>query len=257
MTVTLMGGDMQAQGIAQVLLNVLDLGANLQAATDMARFRHMQVPNVLTLESQLFALVGAQLQAMGHDVESVNGDTDGRLSGHHVHAGSSATARRRRPAADPGLLSRGIGPPQGRSGRRVLSDDVLEAVRTRPACPSPCPRRSGRRGPPGCCAGRGGHRRDAVDLLERRGMSSAARGSGMPSYTSVDTRRGGASISRYSPWKPTSMSRLADDVAPRAADPQVDVADEPFRGLEAPPALHHSGVVYALNCARRGRRTGA
>ncbi len=56
MTVTLMGGDMQAQGIAQVLLNVLDLGANLQAATDMARFRHMQVPNRLTLESRLFAL---------------------------------------------------------------------------------------------------------------------------------------------------------------------------------------------------------
>ena len=53
MTVTLMGGDMQAQGIAQVLLNVLDLGANLQAASDMARFRHVQVPNVLTMESPL------------------------------------------------------------------------------------------------------------------------------------------------------------------------------------------------------------
>ena len=59
MTVTLMGGDMQAQGIAQVLLNVLDLGANLQAASDMARFRHVQVANMLTLESPLFALVGA------------------------------------------------------------------------------------------------------------------------------------------------------------------------------------------------------
>ena len=33
MTVTLMGGDMQAQGIAQVLVNILDLGANLQAAS--------------------------------------------------------------------------------------------------------------------------------------------------------------------------------------------------------------------------------
>ena len=77
MTVTLMGGDMQAQGIAQVLLNVLDLGANLQAASDMARFRHMQVPNVLTLESQLFALVGSRLQQMGHTVKSVNGDTVG------------------------------------------------------------------------------------------------------------------------------------------------------------------------------------
>ena len=77
MTVTLMGGDMQAQGIAQVLLNILDLGANVQAASDMARFRHTQVPNVLTLESQLFGLVGAQLQAMGHTVKSINGDTVG------------------------------------------------------------------------------------------------------------------------------------------------------------------------------------
>src|SRR6185369_5148337 len=47
MTVTLMGGDMQAQGIGQVLVNILDLGANVQAATDMARFRHAQVSNVL------------------------------------------------------------------------------------------------------------------------------------------------------------------------------------------------------------------
>ena len=73
MTVALMGGDMQAQGIAQVLLNVLDLGANLQAATDMARFRHNQVRNRLSLESQLFGLVGGRLRAMGHDVESING----------------------------------------------------------------------------------------------------------------------------------------------------------------------------------------
>jgi gamma-glutamyltranspeptidase/glutathione hydrolase len=73
MTVTLMGGDMQAQGIAQVLVNVLDLGANLQAATDMARFRHGQVANVLSLESRLFGLVGAQLKAMGHTVQSVDG----------------------------------------------------------------------------------------------------------------------------------------------------------------------------------------
>ena len=77
MTVTLMGGDMQAQGIAQVLVNVLDLGANLQAATDMARFRHNQVPNALGLESQLFALVGGPLRAMGHTVASINGEVVG------------------------------------------------------------------------------------------------------------------------------------------------------------------------------------
>ena len=77
MTVTLMGGDVQAQGIAQVLVNIFDLGANLQAASDMARFRHTQVPNQLMMESQLFKLVGAQLKAMGHDARSVNGDVMG------------------------------------------------------------------------------------------------------------------------------------------------------------------------------------
>jgi gamma-glutamyltranspeptidase/glutathione hydrolase len=74
MTVTLMGGDMQAQGHAQLLVNVLDLGANLQAATELARFRHAQIPNVLSLESQLFDRVGSQLQAMGHRVERVDGE---------------------------------------------------------------------------------------------------------------------------------------------------------------------------------------
>jgi gamma-glutamyltranspeptidase / glutathione hydrolase len=73
MTVTLMGGDMQAQGHAQLLVNILDLGANMQAAADMARFRHSQIPNVLSLETPLYDLVGAQLAAMGHAVNSVNG----------------------------------------------------------------------------------------------------------------------------------------------------------------------------------------
>ena len=44
---------------------------------DMARFRHLQVPNTLTMESQLFALVGEPLQAMGHTVESRDGDPMG------------------------------------------------------------------------------------------------------------------------------------------------------------------------------------
>jgi gamma-glutamyltranspeptidase/glutathione hydrolase len=73
LAVTLMGGDVQAQGIAQVLVDILDLGANVQAASDMARFRHTQVPNVLNMESQLFNLVGEQLKAMGHDARSVGG----------------------------------------------------------------------------------------------------------------------------------------------------------------------------------------
>lgn len=77
MTVTLMGGDMQAQGHAQALINVLDLGANVQAASDMARFHHFQVSNVLTLESALFERVGPALIKMGHDVRAANGSEMG------------------------------------------------------------------------------------------------------------------------------------------------------------------------------------
>src|SRR6202522_4465619 len=77
MTVTLMGGDMQAQGHAQLLVDVLDLGANMQAAADMARFRHSQVSNELTLEAPLYDEVGAALALMGHTVKSVNGEDVG------------------------------------------------------------------------------------------------------------------------------------------------------------------------------------
>jgi gamma-glutamyltranspeptidase/glutathione hydrolase len=77
MTVTLMGGDMQAQGHAQALVNIFELGANMQMATDMARFHHAQVPNRLDLESNLYALVGRELSGMGHKVNSVSGSAVG------------------------------------------------------------------------------------------------------------------------------------------------------------------------------------
>jgi len=77
MTVTLMGGDMQAQGHAQLLVDMLELGANPQAAADMARFRHSQIPNVLSLEAPLYDLIGAKLAAMGHTVKSVDGSDMG------------------------------------------------------------------------------------------------------------------------------------------------------------------------------------
>ena len=73
MTVTLMGGDMQAQGHAQLLVDIIDLGANVQAAADVARFRHSQVPNLLSLEAPLYDLVGPALSAMGHTVRAING----------------------------------------------------------------------------------------------------------------------------------------------------------------------------------------
>jgi gamma-glutamyltranspeptidase/glutathione hydrolase len=77
MSLLLMGGDMQAQGHAQMMANMVDLGANLQASTDMARFRHEQISNQLFMESELVKLVGPQLKAMGHKVVPVNGSVVG------------------------------------------------------------------------------------------------------------------------------------------------------------------------------------
>jgi gamma-glutamyltranspeptidase / glutathione hydrolase len=73
MTLELMGGDMQAQGHAQMVVNLVDLGANLQAASDMARFHHDQIGNRLFLESELAERVGPRLKAMGHDVVPADG----------------------------------------------------------------------------------------------------------------------------------------------------------------------------------------
>ncbi len=65
MTLGLMGGDMQVQGHAQMLVNMLELGANPQASTDMARYYHNEVPNTLQLETQLYNLVALGVQSNG------------------------------------------------------------------------------------------------------------------------------------------------------------------------------------------------
>jgi gamma-glutamyltranspeptidase/glutathione hydrolase len=75
------GGDQQGQGNMQVLVNLLDLGANMQAAGDMARFSHNQVTNALQLESQLFKLVGSELIRMGHKAASTSGSPMGGFEG--------------------------------------------------------------------------------------------------------------------------------------------------------------------------------
>lgn len=69
----LMSGDQQAQGHAQVLVNMLTFGANPQAASDAARFNHSQRTNKLSLEGELFDAIGADLKARGHEVERGNG----------------------------------------------------------------------------------------------------------------------------------------------------------------------------------------
>jgi gamma-glutamyltranspeptidase/glutathione hydrolase len=56
---------------------MIDLGANVQAASDAARFSHAQATNTLQLESNLYSLVGAQLKALGHTVVCANGDDMG------------------------------------------------------------------------------------------------------------------------------------------------------------------------------------
>lgn len=69
----LMGGAQQAQGHAQVVVDMVDFGANVQAASDAARFAHSQQRDTLDLESALYDLVGADLAARGHKVRSANG----------------------------------------------------------------------------------------------------------------------------------------------------------------------------------------
>lgn len=88
----LMGGSQQAQGHAQVLVDLIDLGANLQAASDAARFNHAQASNTLSLESNLYDLVGPRLKAMGHRVESTHGEDMGGYQAIWLLSGAPAGA---------------------------------------------------------------------------------------------------------------------------------------------------------------------
>ena len=73
-----MGGDMQPQGHAQIVMNLIDFGMNLQEAGDAPRIRHsgssqptgeaMTDGGVVMLEGGFSAEVIEQLDAMGHRV---------------------------------------------------------------------------------------------------------------------------------------------------------------------------------------------
>ena len=81
MTFGNMGGSVQPESHAQHMVNLIDLGMNVQMTTDAARFTHNQTSNTLSLEQNLFTLVGAALRAKGHTVQAVNGGAVGGYQG--------------------------------------------------------------------------------------------------------------------------------------------------------------------------------
>jgi gamma-glutamyltranspeptidase / glutathione hydrolase len=78
-----MGGSEQPQAQATEIVDMIDLGMNVQAATDAARFSHDQESGELELESNLYDLVGGQLAAMGWDAKSSNGSPMGGYQAIH------------------------------------------------------------------------------------------------------------------------------------------------------------------------------
>lgn len=76
-----MGGSVQPETHAQHMVNLIDHGMNVQMTTDAARFTHNQNNNTLSLEQNLFALVGKALEAKGHKVRSVDGGAVGGYQG--------------------------------------------------------------------------------------------------------------------------------------------------------------------------------
>ena len=81
MTFGNMGGSVQPETHAQHMVNLLDLGMNVQMTTDAARFTHNQNANTLSLETNLFNLVGAALKAKGHNGRTANGGAVGGSQG--------------------------------------------------------------------------------------------------------------------------------------------------------------------------------
>jgi gamma-glutamyltranspeptidase/glutathione hydrolase len=81
MTFGNMGGTVQPETHAQHMVNLIDLGMNVQMTSDAARFTHLQSTNVLSLERNLFDRVGAALTAKGHDVRPVTGAAVGGYQG--------------------------------------------------------------------------------------------------------------------------------------------------------------------------------
>lgn len=75
LTFGVMGGDMQAQGHAQVLLNMIDFGMDVQRAGETPRFRHFE--SGLALESAIGEDTRNALKAKGHRLTASPGTFGG------------------------------------------------------------------------------------------------------------------------------------------------------------------------------------
>ena len=90
MSFGLMGGAMQPQGHAQIVVNIVDFGMNLQEAGDAARINHsgssqptgttMTDGGVLHLETTFSIETRQALEALGHTL----GDSDGGFGGYQA-----------------------------------------------------------------------------------------------------------------------------------------------------------------------------
>jgi gamma-glutamyltranspeptidase / glutathione hydrolase len=88
MSFGLMGGAMQPQGHAQIVVNLVDFGMTVQAAGDVARFHHdgstdpeggkpMTTGGVLEIESGVPATIAEELRRRGHVVKYAVGPFGG------------------------------------------------------------------------------------------------------------------------------------------------------------------------------------
>lgn len=68
-----MGGGTQPQAHAQHMVNMIDLGYNVQATTDAARFDHSQGSDNLRLDHYLYEALWKKLRNLGHNVQSRTG----------------------------------------------------------------------------------------------------------------------------------------------------------------------------------------
>ncbi len=71
LTFGVMGGDMQAQGHVQVLMNMIDFGMDVQQSGEQPRFRHFE--NGLALETAIGADVRKALESKGHKLTTAAG----------------------------------------------------------------------------------------------------------------------------------------------------------------------------------------